>query len=335
MIAPYNVPGQIYLFYQHYSGDLRYSELTDNGWQGGGSAEIAGFSSVKNGTHVAGCSGELDDVIYVRNSQALANQTKILSLRDSSPTSCPTSSTSIHQGPCKKSTSATTAPAAGPPATSAASTFAPLTATTQPSPAAGINIGTGLTPGTAAECGFTLGVMTALSTSSRGTLPQTYGALATHSRTVTAMRERNVGREAQTQCHICTCRMRNMSWSCGGKITIPPKRTVRHIRLVYGIKVSTTSPMRKGTKGPHACSLTSHPLQDPSLLALISNPTRPSPCPSMPTSKTPITRSSVYCPTPRLKTLHGAHHLSSVTRRHYLAPQLNVRLSLRAPIRRP
>ncbi|MCJ1303324.1 hypothetical protein MMC08_006132 [Hypocenomyce scalaris] len=64
MIAPYNVPGQIYLFYQHYSGDLRYSELTDNGWQGGGSAEIAGFSSVKNGTHVAGCSGELDDVIY-------------------------------------------------------------------------------------------------------------------------------------------------------------------------------------------------------------------------------------------------------------------------------
>ena len=257
MIPPYNVRDQIYLFYQHYSGDLRYSELTDSGWQGGGSAEIAVSSSVKNGTPIAGCSGEPGDVIFVRNSQALANQTKILNLSDSSPTS----STSIHQGPCKKSTRATTVPAAGPPATSAASNFAPLTATTQPSQVAGIQNGTVLTPGTAAECGFTLGVLTALSTSSRGTLPQTYGALATHSRTVTAMRERNVGREAQ--CRTCTCRIRTMSWSCGGKIMIPAKRTVRHIRVVYGIKVSTTPPMRKGTKGLHVCSLTSHPSQDP------------------------------------------------------------------------
>ena len=87
LIAPYNVPDQIYIFYQHYSGELRYSGLTDSGWHHGGSAEIAVSSSVKNGTPITGCSGEPGDVIYARNSQALANQTERLNLSNTSPTS--------------------------------------------------------------------------------------------------------------------------------------------------------------------------------------------------------------------------------------------------------
>ena len=53
--------GDLLLFFQRHTGDLRYSELADSMWQGGGSDYSLGVKNAANATPIAGVSYQTID----------------------------------------------------------------------------------------------------------------------------------------------------------------------------------------------------------------------------------------------------------------------------------
>ena len=66
MVPPNDVFDEISMYFQHSSGEIRYSHLTDSGWSGGGSAQRVISSNVKNGTRLTGISTRAGNAWTVR-----------------------------------------------------------------------------------------------------------------------------------------------------------------------------------------------------------------------------------------------------------------------------
>ena len=244
-LNPNNGADQLYLIFQHYSGEIRYSHLTDsNVWLNGIATPLVS-SNVKNGTLIAATSynpnGTANDNTTVGRLPSVHLLRKPCADRRNARSS---SSISIAPEPCAKSIR-TSALAPGSPATSSTSASKPPTAQLLHSLAAGTQLGTALTlapavAATAAASGYTLGAPTAWSRNSCGMPRRTPGNLDINFQTVTATPGRAVCLWATRV--MCTCRIRLGSWSCGGRITISAHLILRLIPVVLGFKVTTTSP---------------------------------------------------------------------------------------------
>ena len=53
---PLSTSGNLLLFFQHHTGDLRLSQLIDNAWQGGNSDDSLGVTNIRNATPLAATS---------------------------------------------------------------------------------------------------------------------------------------------------------------------------------------------------------------------------------------------------------------------------------------
>ncbi|SLM41057.1 hypothetical protein LPUS_11955 [Lasallia pustulata] len=62
IVPSHNVFDEIFMYFQHSSGEIRYSQLTDSGWSGGESAQRVISSNVKNGTRLTGISTQAGNV---------------------------------------------------------------------------------------------------------------------------------------------------------------------------------------------------------------------------------------------------------------------------------
>lgn len=66
MVAPDHVFDQIFVYFQHFSGDIRYAQLMNSDWLGGENAQTVISSNVKNRTPLAGVSTDTGNVWTVR-----------------------------------------------------------------------------------------------------------------------------------------------------------------------------------------------------------------------------------------------------------------------------
>ena len=68
---PVDNDSQLLLFFQHFDGDLRLSELRGNSWRGGGADYSIGARNPANGTAIAGTSYMHQGVRYVSGLECL------------------------------------------------------------------------------------------------------------------------------------------------------------------------------------------------------------------------------------------------------------------------
>lgn len=65
-IVPPNINfDEMFMYFQHFSGDIRYSHPTTSGWSGGESAQTVISSNVMNRTQLAGVSTQAGNVLTV------------------------------------------------------------------------------------------------------------------------------------------------------------------------------------------------------------------------------------------------------------------------------
>ena len=239
MVPPKGVYDQIFIYFQHYSGEIRYSELTDSGWSGGEDAQTVVSSNVKNRTQLAGISSKAGNVWTVR---AFLLQVLILqTLRrkaNSQKRIRHTYSTLIPQELYKTSfkVTAATATAVGQPAILAASIFEFLTLQKQHSRPVGSQYGMALIWETAPDFVSMSVSKMASSMNTLGTKNPTHGSPGTSSRAATATVAPHAGLE---NFRTYTCRIRTTNSRCFGKTSTLEKLIPQPIPLVSGIKVRT------------------------------------------------------------------------------------------------
>lgn len=83
MVAPDQVFDQLFVYFQHFAGDIRYAQLINSEWSGGENAQAVISSNVKDRTPLAGASTQKGNVWTVRPSLLVPTFSDIASEADS------------------------------------------------------------------------------------------------------------------------------------------------------------------------------------------------------------------------------------------------------------